>query len=84
MSHLHEGVAAAAAEPQHVFCISSRNLSVQSELPLQDDRAAHRPARPYIKAAQGVASALRSYHAEWTASHQNCEVNLHWAPSVLG
>ena len=26
----------------------------------------------------------RSHHPESTASHQNCEVNLDWAASVLG
>lgn len=47
-------------------------------------RAAHRPVYTFLDAAPTPVRALRSYHAEWTASHQNCEVNRHWAPSVLG
>lgn len=31
-----------------------------------------------------IAVMLRSYHPEQTRSHQNSEVNLDWAASVLG
>ena len=38
----------------------------------------------YKSAAYALDGMLRSYHPEKTRSHQNSEVNLDWAASVLG
>ncbi len=44
----------------------------------------HRACWRYMYGARGCWGMLRSFHPEKTPSHQNWEVNLDWAVSVLG
>jgi hypothetical protein len=44
----------------------------------------HLQPQPQLGAFASLHGMLRSYHPEKTRSHQNSEVNLDWAASVLG
>jgi hypothetical protein len=73
-----------ASTPHLISATSHRSHRRQPSIQPRKVRGSCPPEAQVYVQPQSSTSMLRSYHSEQTRSHQNSEVNLNWAASVLG